>query len=306
MGLKYAVVGTGALGCFYGGMLAKAGNDVHFLFNSDYEFVKQNGLKVDTVLGNFMLNNVNAYSNSNQMPACDVVLVCLKTTNNFLLKNILPPLLHSSTHVILVQNGFNIEEQLAETFINQPIAGALAFICSTKIGKGHVLHSDYGKITVGCHKNCDSKIIENVIFDFDKAQVPAEFTSNLLKSRWKKLVWNIPFNGLCVALNTTTEKLLNNKSACSLVYNIMLEVVRAANACGVKIDEQFAYTMLESTKAMKPYAPSMKVDFDNKRKLEIDAIYTKPIEHARANGFVMPKVEMLEKQLVFIENSYLG
>jgi 2-dehydropantoate 2-reductase len=64
--------------------------------------------------------------------------------------------------------------------------------------------------------------------------------------------------------------------------------------------------MLESTKAMKPYAPSMKVDYDNKRKLEIDAIYTKPIEHARANGFVMPKVEMLEKQLVFIENSYLG
>jgi 2-dehydropantoate 2-reductase len=61
---------------------------VNFLFNSDFEHVRQHGLKVDSVMGDFHLKNVRAFGKAEQMPACDVVLVCLKTTNNNLLKQI--------------------------------------------------------------------------------------------------------------------------------------------------------------------------------------------------------------------------
>lgn len=304
--LKYGIIGTGALGGFYGGMLAHAGNDVHFLFHSDYDYVCNNGLKVDSVLGDFHLRNVNAYRNTAQMPKCDVVLVCLKTTNNEKLKNLLPPLLHSKICVILVQNGLNIERDLAVSFPDLSIVGAMAFICSNKTSAGHIVHLDYGKITMGAFQNVDQEVLQQVCVDFNMAKVPAEISANLNESRWKKLVWNIPYNGLCVALNTTTEKLMSHAETFHLVRDLMFEVVQAANACGVHIDKGFVQEMLDSTRKMKPYAPSMKLDFDFKRPLEIGAIYSAPLKEARKNGFDMAKVSVLEKQLTYIQDGYLS
>jgi len=303
--LKYAVIGTGALGGFYGGMLAHAGNDVHFLFHDDYGFVCKNGLKIDSVLGNFHLKNINAYHNTCQMPKCDVVLVCLKTTNNGILEKILPPLLHAETCVVLIQNGLNIENDLAKVFPNLPIAGGMAFICSNKVGKGHVSHIDYGKLTIGSFQGDNRELLQRVCNDFISAGVPSEFSENLKESRWKKLVWNIPYNGLCVVLNTTTGELMNNSVTYNLIRDLMFEVVYAAKACGVKLEESFVQEMLDSTCSMKSYAPSMKLDFDFKRPLEIGAIYSAPLSEARSKGFDMPKVSMLEQQLRFIQDSYL-
>ena len=302
--LKYAVVGTGALGGFYGGMLAHAGNDVHFLFHSDYDFVCKNGLKIDSVSGNFHLQNINTYHSTDQMPKCDVVLVCLKTTNNEVLKKILPPLLHSNTCVIMVQNGLNIEADLAKSFPNLSIAGAMAFICSNKIGEGHIAHLDYGKITIGSFQGENKELLRQVCNDFIASNVPAEFSDNLKESRWQKLVWNIPYNGLCVVLNTTTEKLMIYPETYELVRDLMLEVIGGAKACGVQIDEELVQMMLDSTSTMEPYAPSMKLDFDYKRPLEIGAIYSAPLAEACSTGFDMPKVKMLEQQLQFIQDSY--
>jgi len=302
--LNYAVVGTGALGGFYGGMLAHAGNDVHFLFHSDYDFVCKNGLKIDSVSGNFHLQNINTYHSTDQMPKCDVVLVCLKTTNNEVLKKILPPLLHSNTCVIMVQNGLNIEADLAKSFPNLSIAGAMAFICSNKIGEGHIAHLDYGKITIGSFQGENKELLRQVCNDFIASNVPAEFSDNLKESRWQKLVWNIPYNGLCVVLNTTTEKLMIYHETYELVRDLMLEVIGGAKACGVQIDEGLVQMMLDSTSTMEPYAPSMKLDFDYKRPLEIGAIYSAPLAEASSKGFDMPKVKMLEQQLQFIQDSY--
>ena len=123
MSLRYAIVGTGAIGGYYGGRLANSGSDVHFLFHSDYEHVAANGLKVDSVNGNFVINPINAYKSTADMPECDVVLVGLKSTQNHFLPQLLPPLLKSSTLVVLIQNGLGLEHQLADALPNQPIAG---------------------------------------------------------------------------------------------------------------------------------------------------------------------------------------
>jgi len=302
--LRYAVIGTGALGGFYGGMLAHAGNEVHFLFHSDYDYVRKNGLKVDSVIGDFHLNKVNAYNSTKDMPPCDVVLVCLKTNNNKMLTHILSPLLHEKTCVILIQNGLHIESKLATDFPNLSIAGGMAFICSNKIGKGHIAHLDYGKLTLGSYQGKNDSLLKQVCFDFEAANVPAEYSDNLEEFRWKKLVWNIPYNGMCVVLNTTTKRLMHNKETYDLIHDLMLEVIGAANACGVQIEEGFAKDMLDSTLRMKPYAPSMKLDYDFKRPLEIEAIYSEPLSAARDAGFGMPKVAMLEQQLHFIQDGY--
>jgi len=98
MAIRYGVIGTGALGGYYGGMLAKAGQDVHFLFRNDFEHVCKNGLQVDSVNGDFHLSVINAYHRTQEMPVCDVILVCMKTTGNHILPELIVPLLHAETN----------------------------------------------------------------------------------------------------------------------------------------------------------------------------------------------------------------
>lgn len=306
MNLKYAIIGSGALGGFYGGNLAHAGHSVHFLFNSDYEHVREQGLKVDSVNGNIHIKPVNAYQHASDMPVCDVVLVCLKTINNYLLKKLLPPLLHNDTVIVLVQNGLGMEQKLAIDFPNHAIAGGLAFICSSKIGPGHIAHYDFGSIRFGYHTVTGKpEILEQICNDLTQAKIIAEITNNLNLARWQKLVWNIPYNGMTVVLNTTTENLMKQVASRQLIEDLMTEVVEAANSCGTPIKPDFVQKMMHITDKMKPYAPSMKLDFDSKRPMEIEAIYSYPIQTALNAGYKMTKTSMLEQELRFIQDSYI-
>lgn len=308
MSLKYAVIGTGAIGGYYGGKLANAGQEVHFLFHSDYDYVKENGLKVDSTNGDFHLRQVNPYKNTSNMPKCDVVLVGLKSTNNHLLKELLPPLLHKKTLIILIQNGLGLEEDLQKDFPDLWIAGGLAFICSAKTGNGHITHYDEGRLNLGSYSCPDNNLIEQVCNDLINAGVEAK-TQNLLQARWMKLVWNIPYNGMTVVMNTNTDELMNNEDIENLLHEMMLEVIRGGNHMGkgkFVIPESYADDILEMTRKMVPYSPSMKLDYDYKRPLEISYIYTRPIYEAKKNGYEMVRVSMLEKQLKFIESQYIN
>lgn len=302
MAIKYGVIGTGALGGFYGGMLAKTGQDVHFLFRSDFEYVQQHGLRVDSVMGDFHLDKIHAYKKSLDMPPCDVVLVCLKTTGNHRLAELLKPVLHPGSVVILLQNGLGVEEDLADQLNDVFIAGGLAFICSNKIGPGHIHHLDYGKLIIGSYNVPDQEVLKQVVADFQAAGIPTDLSADLWFARWQKLVWNIPFNGMTVVLNTTTDKIMANEQTRELSKELMLEVIHGANACGVPLKESLAQQMIDMTIKMKPYAPSMKLDYDHRRPMEIGYIYSKPIETARKVGFEMHKISVLEKQLRFIQS----
>ncbi len=305
--LKYAVIGSGAIGGYYGGMLAKSGQDVHFLFHSDYEYVRENGLKVDSINGDFKIQPIHAYRNTNDMPECDVILVCLKSTNNGILKDLLPPVIHKDTVVILIQNGLGLEEDLSEDFPFLNIAGAMAFICSSKIGDGHITHIDQGSLNIGSYNCKDESILQHVCSDFVTAGVECNIV-DLEPARWKKLIWNIPYNGMTVVLNTTTDKLMENTDSRQLIYDLMLEVIRGANHAGkgkFSLSESLADGMMTLTDKMTPYSPSMKLDYDFHRPLEIDYIYSRPLKEARIAGYEMKKTEMLEKQLRFIESQYL-
>lgn len=301
--MKYAIIGAGALGGYYGGRLALNNHDVHFLYHTEYDHVKENGLKVKSVNGDFELKNMNVYQSTQDMPKCDVILVTLKTTQNDILPELLKPIVAQNTTIILVQNGIGYEQELAKHFPNNTIGGALAFICASRTGKGHILHADYGELTVGFMNNANTEIAEAIKKDFDESGVKCIIGNDLNFLRWRKLVWNIPYNGMTVVLKTSTDKLMSNPSTRKMMKDMMDEVIKGANACGAMVKEDFAQRMLDNTDKMKPYAPSMKLDYDNKRKMEIEAIYSNPIKLAKEAGYDMRKVEMLEQQLRFIQEN---
>ena len=298
--MKYAIIGTGAIGGFYGARLDKAGFEVHFLLHTDYQYVVDHGLTIDSCDGNFTLPSPKVYDSTSKMPQCDVVIVALKTTQNHLLPSLLPPLLKPDTIILLIQNGIGVEADVQQLFPSQPIAAGMAFICSAKAGPGHINHQFYGNINIGNYSCHNPQRYNQMLADFRAAGIGAADVE-YLEARWKKAVWNMPFNGMTVALNTTTNRLLSCESTHRLIYDQMLEVIGAAQALGVEnLDTRFADKMIANTIKMPPYSPSMKLDFDFHRPMEINYLYTRPIAEARAAGFAMPKLEMLEAELKFI------
>ena len=304
--MKYGIVGTGAIGGFYGSKLAYSGQEVHFLTHSDYQFVKDCGIQVDSCDGSFHLDDVNVYQYSADMPKCDVVIVGLKTTNNHLLRELLPPLLHKETVVVLIQNGIGVEADVQQMFPDVQLVAGLAFICSAKTEPGRVNHQCYGSINLANYSCKDESLFTAILNDFVNAGIQAGSVP-YDEARWKKAVLNMPINGMTVALNTQTDLLLKNPATRQLIRDLMGEVVGAARHQGITgLDEAFIDKMIDMTDHMTPYSPSMKLDFDFHREMEIYYIYSRPIQIAREAGFPMPKLEMLEAELKFIQASYTG
>lgn len=300
--MRYAIIGTGAIGGYYGAKLARAGRDVHFLLHSDYEYVRQHGLRIESCDGDFSLPQVNAYQHATDMPACDVVIVGMKNVNNHLLPDLVRPVLKSGGIVLLIQNGIGVEADMQAELPEAQLAAGLAFICSAKAGPGLIRHQCYGSINIGNYSCRDRELFDRLLADLQDASIKAaEVDYNT--ARWRKAVWNMPFNGMTVALDTRTDLLLKNPATRHLIREQMMEVVGAAQALGVRgLDEKFVDKMIADTQTMTPYSPSMKLDYDNGRPMEIYYLYTRPIAEARKAGFDMPRLAMLEAELRFRQN----
>lgn len=303
--MNYAIIGTGAIGGYYGAKLAQAGKEVHFLLRSDYEHVAANGLKIQSCDGSFVLPKVNAYRQAADMPPCDVVIVALKTTNNPQLASLLPPLLKPDTLVLLIQNGIGVEEDVARMFPDVALAGGLAFICAAKHTPGVIEHQALGNLAVAPYRGDLTGKAARLVEEWVEAGIRTRLAP-YDDARWQKALWNIPFNGLCVAMNATTDQLVNDPDACKVVSTLMDEVIATANALGVNcLSRVDADKMIEMTRGMLPYKPSMMLDFHYRRPMEIEYIYTHPIAKALEAGVSVPAMQMLESQLRFFDKRQL-
>ncbi|MFN6473367.1 MAG: putative 2-dehydropantoate 2-reductase [Nostoc sp. SerVER01] len=303
---SYAILGTGALGGFYGAKLQKAGLDVHFLLKSDYEYVSKFGLVIDSKDGDFTLPQVKTYNDVEKMPRCDVVVVALKTTQNHLLPQMLLPLVRDDGVVLVLQNGLGVEEEVAKIVGNVSIIGGLCFLCSNKVGAGHIRHLDYGHITLGGYASGYNPTgitdqMRQIANDLKSAGISIELAEDLLLGRWKKLVWNIPYNGLSVILNARTDELMSYVHTRKLVEQLMYEVAAGSKSCGRIIPDSFIQTMLDYTMKMKPYRTSMKIDYDERRPLEVEAIFGNPLQKAHSSGVDLPQISCIYQQLKFLD-----
>lgn len=293
--MRIAIVGAGALGLYYGALLQKSGQDVHFLLRRDYDAITKHGLKVFSINGDFTLPHVQGYRSPDGIGPVDLVIVGLKAFSNTWYAELIGPLVGERTQILTLQNGLGNEEALAGLFGEQRIIGGVAFLCSNRGEPGEVHHLGAGRITLGEYHRCSRERLDRLVEMFVKAGVDCRATDDLKRIRWEKLVWNIPFNGLCALLQQPVNELLAQDATRQLVREIMLEVIAGANAQGLgrPIAEGYADNMLEFTDDMGEYKPSMQIDREEGRQLEIAAILRTPLAYARQQGVLMPRVEML-------------
>ena len=307
---RIGIIGTGAIGGFYGVMLARAGFDVHFLLRSEYQAVHEHGLHIESAVhGSIVLDKVNAYVDLQAMPSCDWVLVGAKTTTNKALVPLINQLAAPNARVILLQNGYNIEEHL-QPLLKEGLhlLGGLCFVCAHRKAPGVVVHEAQGMINIGyLHQSADrtigERITQEVVDVFKEAGVVSNAVPDLQHARWHKLVWNMPFNGLSVLLKSGTSELLAHASSKALLKDLMDEVVLGAKACGHEMPNQLVDMLMLGTERLENYYPSMYHDFMQQRPMELEAMYTEPLAAAKAVGQELPKLEMMYQQLCYLNQT---
>ena len=306
---RIGIVGTGAIGGFYGLMLARAGHDVHFLLRSEYAAVLEQGLRLNSAVhGHLHLQPVQAWRSADEMPTCDWLLVGAKTTSNAELAPVIAQMAAPGARVVLLQNGLAVEEQLRPLLSDSlHLLGGLCFICTHRAAPGVIEHQSLGAVNLGYHSGPATSIearrvlVEEGAEPFRSAGLESTAMDDLQQARWQKLVWNVPYNGLSVLLDAGTTRLMAGSDSRALILDLMQEVVQGAAACGHVLPEGYAQRLLAVTERMPDYLPSMYHDFKHKRPLELQAIYAAPLAAAAAVGCELPKVRMLYQALCFLD-----
>lgn len=294
---SYAIVGAGAIGLNYGVRLALAGADVRFLVRGDPAPLRA-GLRVVEKARALELRPAQVYARPEEIGPVDVVLVALKTTANAELSRLLPPLVGPGTVVVTLQNGLGNEEFLAGIVGADRVLGGICFVASTRTGPGEVKCYHPGVITLGEHGRPATDRTRALAAAFTAAGAKCTAVDNLAEARWRKLVWNVPFNGLAIAAGgITTDRILADPALAAEVRALMDEIAAGATHFGYVVPEKFIQAQLDATPPMGPYRPSSLVDFLAGRAVEVEAIWGEPLRQAQAAGAAMPRLEKLYDRL---------
>lgn len=294
--MKTAILGAGALGCYYGARLAAAGDEVWFIGRSACGAMQEQGLRVQSVDGDVVLPRVHAVRSSADCGPVDRVFVAWKTCCNGLFAEALPPLLRPGTEVITLQNGMGNAEKIAEIVPAEDVYIGLCFVCCMMDEPGVIRHLEGGEIRFaplvpGVHGLARA---QEFAAHLTRAGVPSMATGDAEQTLWTKLTWNIPFNGLCLAHGgISVRQLFTMPEEVERSRRVMEEVCLAAARRGHPTPEAIVQAQMERTRVMGDFIPSSAVDYLRGRPVEYEAIWGEPLRRALAAGVSVPETERL-------------
>jgi 2-dehydropantoate 2-reductase len=287
------ILGAGAVGSFYGCKLQKFGIKTEFqsqLLTRE----KVQKLNIKSIWGNFSLP-IAVFSDPNGMSKSDLIIISTKIIDieedMEKLQSWLKYLLKPNSIILLLQNGINIEEKLQISFPNHAILGGLAFTCINRVSPNKIEHIDYGKIKIGSNLNKHNEIAKKVVLLFKNAGIDCDYLPSLRMGRYEKLLWNVPFNSLSVLFKSKTDMLIKEDTTRILAYNLMVDIYKIARKDNIPLNKKIIPEMIERTIKMKPYKTSMLLDYQAKRKLEIETILGEPLRIAMKYKLKVPYLE---------------
>lgn len=291
---KILVVGAGAIGGFYGGLLAKAGAEVSVVCRSDYDLVKQQGYRIDSCdLGQWRFTPKQVLQHAGDYREdADYLILCTKVTDSIDRVGLMRDAVRPNTAIVFIQNGVEIEAELQQAFPDNELVSGLAFVCCNRLRAGEIRHLAYGRLMLG---NLPAGISAKTLHLqqlFTQAGIECDANDDIIAGRWQKCVWNAPFNPLSVLSGgLPTLAILREQEA--LVRCIMREVCDIAAACGHPLNDDVIETNIQNTYAMPPYKTSMLLDFERGHAMETEAILGNAVRAARRQGIACPTLETL-------------
>ncbi len=269
---KIAVVGAGAVGGYFGGLLARSGAPVIMIGRPAFvEAVKKNGLFLDTVQFQESVR-VEASTELSAVRGAEIVLFCVKTTDNAATARGLAPLLAPGALVLSMQNGVdNVEQIRAAARID--VLAAVVYVAASVPEPGRVKHVGRGDLVVGPENERTKKIAAL----FSRAQVPCRISENIEGELWTKLIWNCALNAVSALGRAKYGLIASSADAWKVVETAVYEVLAVAKAAGIHPpgleDPQVALAgALKIATQMAEALSSTGQDLNRGKRTEIDSL----------------------------------
>lgn len=306
-----AWVGVGALGLLYAGRLIRAGVHVHLYVRSGAQVVREQGLAIRSIDGDFTLRPDEAggftvHEQPHTLPPADLVVISTKTTANHELPRLLRSAVRPGTVLLTLQNGMGNEALLADAFPEALVCGGTAFVSVHRVAPNAAHHQHSGQLHLGRHGNPPDATTEALARLLRRTGFPVRVLDDLTRGRWEKQLWNVPFNGLGAALLADTARLLSTRAGEQLVRGIMREVLSVAAADGRPFPDELINHKLEYTRGMGAYRTSMQLDREAGRAMEVEAIVGSVVNRASAHNVRVPLTQTVYLALLAVDAQRAG
>jgi 2-dehydropantoate 2-reductase len=293
--VKIAVYGTGAVGGYFGGRLALAGADVHFIARGAHlEALRSHGLKVQSVKGDFHIE-VSASDDPSDFGACDYVLFSVKSFDTDAAAQRLGPLLNDGTAIISFQNGVDNEEKIARTVGPEHVMGGAAYIFSSIVEPGVVAHTGGpARIVFGEMDGAHSERAERFLDLCEKADIDAELSEDIVSVLWDKFAFICAQAGMTAAVRLPIGEIRAESESKAAFKRIVEEVCAVAAAEGVKLPADAVDRHAGFADKLEPTGySSLYDDLVRGRRMELEALHGTVVERARRNNIWVPICETI-------------
>lgn len=271
--MKIAVMGAGAVGCYYGGMLARAGHTVVLIGRPQHvEAVRRDGLFLDTQ--SFQIHvPMQASADASGIQGAKLVLCCVKATDTERAAADMLPCLEADALVLSLQNGVDNAERL-QALMRREVLPAVVYVATEMAGPGHVKHHGRGELVIG-----PTAAGDELVKLFAEAEVPVQISDNVMGELWAKLIINCAYNALSAITQLPYGRLVQGAGVEEVMRDVVRECLAVAQGAGVTVPGDIGA-------AVRRIAGTMPGQFSSTAQ---DLARGKPSEIDHLNGYVLLK-----------------
>lgn len=305
--MKVGIIGSGAMGSLYGGILAENGNEVHFIdvFEEHVNKINEKGLCIVEDGEERYIKNAQATTDAKTVGKVDLAIIFVKSTITDIAVDQNSAIFDENTIVLTLQNGLgNIEKINTVVDLDQIIAGTSANGASM-IEPGKIKHAGNGGTTIG---EIDGMITEKVkklksLLDVEQLG-PCNISDNVMGLIWDKLLVNVGINPLTAITGMKNGQLLENEESLNILEDLVNEGIKVAEASGIKLGFTDSEHCKDVCKATSDNMSSMLADVKNKRKTEIMNINGAIVREGKKLNISTPMNKIITDLILLMEKNY--
>ena len=296
--MKIAVMGAGAVGCYYGGMLARAGHAVVLIGRPQHvEAVRRDGLFMETQ--SFRAHvPMQASVDAGSVKGAELVLCCVKSTDTWSAAAEMAPHLAPDAIILSLQNGVDNAERL-QALLGREVLPAVVYVATEMAGPGHVRHHGRGELVIG-----PSTASDELAKLFADAGVPVELSDNVAGELWAKLILNCAFNALSAITQTPYGRLFQAEGVENVMRDVVRECLAVAEGEGVSVPGDMWQAVQRIAHTMPDQFSSTAQDLARGKRSEIDHLNGHVLRKGEARGIATPVNRVLHTLVKLLEGSF--
>jgi len=302
--MRIAVMGSGAVGGFFGAKLAAAGHDLGFVARGRHlQALCANGLQITSPNGNLNVTDALFTDDTAEIGGVDLILFCVKSYDTEAAAEQLKPLVADRTQILSLQNGVDNPDKLAGVFNPDQILPAVVYVGAQLTAPGVVSHSNGGRIIFGQidgRAGASSKSLRQTLND---AGIPCELTATIQQMQWTKLLWNAPFCAISCLARANVKEIVESACLSALALGCMAEVQAAARERGIELRREQFDEIMTFSRGLGEFKPSMLQDLEASKPLEYQAFNGIVLQTLKPAGAPAPINQAFYAMLKFLDQS---